>query len=167
MNTLTVPDLELHSASVEYTHAVGAALGKIVRGGDVLALQGDLGAGKTNFVQGLARGLNITEDVNSPTFILANEYNSGRLPLYHVDAYRVENADEAEGFGLDDYLNSDGVTVVEWAERVRAALPRDVLWVELEYVSENGRRLHANALGPRAGELLMQWKTELDHAVGN
>lgn len=160
-----MPVIELLSPRVEYTHAVGAALGKIVRGGDVLALQGDLGAGKTNFVQGLARGLCITGDVNSPTFILANEYTDGRLPLYHVDAYRVENAAQAEGFGLDDYLNGEGVTVVEWAERVREALPRDVLWIQLEFVSENERRLQATAHGPRAGELLSEWKTELGHVA--
>jgi tRNA threonylcarbamoyladenosine biosynthesis protein TsaE len=152
---------------VEYTHWIAESLGRCVRSGDVLALQGDLGAGKTNFVQGLARGLGITQDVNSPTFILANEYPGGRLPLYHVDAYRVENAAEAEGFGLDDYLNGEGVTVVEWAERVREALPNDTLWIEMDYVNENERRLRATAQGPRSGELLAQWKIELSHAAGN
>lgn len=126
----------------------------MARAGDVIALQGDLGAGKTNFVQGLARGLGIAEDVNSPTFILANEYYSGRLPLYHVDAYRVADAAEAEGFGLDDYLNGDGVTVVEWAERVRGALPRDVLWIEFAYVSENERQLLFTAHREHSLELL-------------
>ena len=140
---------------------MGAALGKIVRSGDVVALQGDLGAGKTNFVQGLARGLAIAQDVNSPTFILANEYNDGRLPLYHIDAYRVENAQEAEGFGLDDYLSGDGVTVIEWAERVRNALPRDVLWIEFEYVDENTRYVRATAHGPRASGLLTEWQDQI------
>lgn len=165
VNKTIAPAIELRSPRVEYTHALGATLGKIVRGGDVLALQGDLGAGKTNFVQGLARGLDIIEDVNSPTFILANEYTGGRLPLYHIDAYRIEHAAQAEGFGLDDYLNGEGVTVVEWAERVRAALPRDILWIQFDYVSESERHLQANAYGPRAGELLLQWKTELGHAA--
>lgn len=142
------------SQSVEQTHELGARLAAHLRAGDVLALQGDLGAGKTNFVQGLARGLGITEDVTSPTFILANEYYTGRVPLFHVDVYRVENADEAAGFGLDDYLNGNGVTVVEWAERVRAALPHDVLWVELEYVSENERSLRFRPGGARSQELL-------------
>jgi tRNA threonylcarbamoyladenosine biosynthesis protein TsaE len=144
---------EITSTSVEQTHELGARLGNLVHAGDVIALQGDLGAGKTNFVQGLARGLGITEDVNSPTFILANEYYTGRLPLYHADAYRVENAEEAEGFGLDDYLNGDGVTVIEWAERVRAALPHDVLWIEFEYLNENERLLRFIATGERSSEL--------------
>lgn len=167
MNTITAPAFELGSSHVEYTQALGAALGSVVRSGDVVALQGDLGAGKTNLAQGLARGLGVTEDVNSPTFILANEYTSGRLALYHVDAYRVASADQAAGFGLDDYLNGEGVTVVEWAERVRGALPQDVLWIELEYINENERRLKATAHGLRAGELLALWKSKLDHAVGN
>ena len=152
---------QFSSASVEQTHALGARLGTVLRTGDVIALQGDLGAGKTNFVQGLARGLGISEDVNSPTFILANEYLSGRLPLYHIDAYRVENAAEAEGFGLDDYLNGDGVTVVEWAERVRAALPPDVLWIEMEYRDETTRTLAVTATGTNAARLL---KEEFDFA---
>jgi tRNA threonylcarbamoyladenosine biosynthesis protein TsaE len=141
------------STGVEQTHALGERLGAVLLPGDVLALRGELGAGKTNLVQGLARGLGITEDVNSPTFILANEYYSGRLPLYHIDAYRVENAEEADGFGLDDYLNGDGVTVIEWAERVREALPHDVLWLELEYVGENERLIRAAPLGPRSAQL--------------
>ena len=160
MNALTARAQTITSASVEKTQALGARLGQVVRAGDVIALQGDLGAGKTNFVQGLAHGMDITEEVNSPTFILANEYHSGRLPLYHIDAYRVADAAEAEGFGLDDYLNGDGVTVIEWAERVRDALPRDVLWIELEYVSENERSLRITANETRAASLLAQWQAQ-------
>ncbi len=151
--TPSAPVSEITSTSVEQTRALGARLGSVVRAGDVIALQGDLGAGKTNFVQGLARGLQITEDVNSPTFILANEYHSGRLPLYHIDAYRVSDAAEAEGFGLDDYLFGDGVTVIEWAERVRDALPQDVLWLEFEYRDETTRALYVRAPGANAGRL--------------
>lgn len=154
MNVRARVEMEIESESAAATQAWGAALAPQLAPGDVIALQGDLGAGKTNFVQGLARGLGIREDVNSPTFILANEYPGGRLPLYHVDAYRLENADEARGFGLDDYLNGNGVTVVEWAERVRDALPQDTLWIEFEYLGENERRLTFNALGARAAEIL-------------
>lgn len=156
-------ELEILSARAEMTQALGARLSVHLTRGDVIALQGDLGAGKTNFVQGLARGLGIIEAVNSPTFILANEYPGGRLPLYHIDAYRLENAAEARGFGLDDYLNGDGVTVIEWADRVRDALPSDVLWIELEYVSENERRLLCRARGARSRALL----DNLKNAVGN
>src|SRR5581483_11564817 len=159
MITTTV---EIWSASVEMTRALGEALARQLAPGDVIALQGELGAGKTNFVQGLARGLGITEDVNSPTFILANEYLSGRLPLYHIDVYRIENAEEAEGFGLDDYLNGEGVTVIEWADRIRDVLPHDVLWIELEYVDEQQRRICITPLGTRANTLL----DELSDAAG-
>jgi tRNA threonylcarbamoyladenosine biosynthesis protein TsaE len=151
-------DLKINSRSVQQTQELGAQLGKILRAGDVVALQGELGAGKTNFVQGLARGLGIAEDVNSPTFILANEYYSGRLPLFHIDAYRVSDAAEAEGFGLDDYLNGNGATVIEWAERVRAALPRDVLWIQFEYAGENERALQFHALGKESAARLNEFQ---------
>jgi tRNA threonylcarbamoyladenosine biosynthesis protein TsaE len=154
MNSVLDSRIEIVSESVEQTQSLGAQLGAIVQAGDVLALVGDLGAGKTNFAQGLARGLGVTEDVNSPTFILANEYYSGRVPMYHVDAYRVQDAAEAEGFGLDDYLNDDGVTVIEWAERIRAALPPDVLWILFNYLDENQRGLAFIPSGGRAGELV-------------
>lgn len=154
---MSTQPIQISSPGSEFTQALGERLGQLVRPGDVIALQGDLGAGKTNFVQGLARGLNIRQDVNSPTFILANEYQDGRLPLYHIDAYRVEDAEEARGFGLDDYLNSEGVTVIEWAERVRAALPPDRLWIELEYVGENERRMTITGTGARSAELLAEW----------
>ncbi len=155
--------LEITSADVEQTRAWGKQLGTLLERGDVIALQGDLGAGKTNFTQGIAHGLGIAEDVNSPTFILANEYFSGRLPLYHIDAYRVADAAEADAFGLDDYLNSDGVTVIEWAERVRDALPTDALWVVFEYRGENERALEFRASGERSRALL----NELQHVIGN
>lgn len=157
---------EWQSHSAEETQTLGAALAKWLAPGDVIALQGELGAGKTNFVQGLARGLEIHEDVNSPTFILANEYTTGRLPLYHIDAYRVANAAEARGFGLDDYLNGGGVTVIEWAERVREALPREHLWLELEYRGESERRVRATANGTRYQEMLRRVSEELLRAVG-
>lgn len=160
VNPVTATGQKYVSPAVKVTHQLGAALGRVLQRGDVIALQGDLGAGKTNFVQGIAQGLGITEDVNSPTFILANEYPGGRLPLYHIDAYRVESAQEAVGFGLEDYLEGDGVTIIEWAERVRAALPSDILWIELEYVSENERSLSISALGTRSTQLLADWQPQ-------
>lgn len=153
---------EILSTSVEQTHALGTGLGERVAPGDILALEGDLGAGKTNFVQGLGAGMGISETINSPTFILANEYHSGRVPLYHVDAYRVENGAEADGFGLDDYLNGDGVTVIEWAERVREVLPHTLLWIQFEYVDETTRRIRFVPQGERARELVREYR-----AAGN
>jgi tRNA threonylcarbamoyladenosine biosynthesis protein TsaE len=142
--------LAISSRSVQETQRLGQRVGELAQAGDVLALEGELGAGKTNFAQGLAKGLGVTEVVNSPTFILANEYLSGRIPLYHIDAYRVQDASEARGFGLDDYLLGDGVTVVEWADRVNEALPEDTLVVRLEYVGENERSIRLIPMGPRA-----------------
>lgn len=147
-------ELELVSTSPEETQALGVQLGQLVLPGDVIALQGDLGAGKTNLVQGLARGLGVTEDVNSPTFILANEYPGGRLPLYHIDCYRVQDAAEAFGFGLEDYLDGQGVTIIEWADRVRAALPSDSLWIVFEWTGEQTRRLGLSGAGERGRALV-------------
>jgi tRNA threonylcarbamoyladenosine biosynthesis protein TsaE len=158
--------LNVFSTSVEQTRQLGSLVGQAAQPGDVIALQGELGAGKTNFAQGIALGLGVTEDVNSPTFILANEYTTGRVPLYHVDAYRVRDAEEARGFGLDDYILGDGVTVIEWADRVRDALPHDVLLVEFEYVGENERAIRFHASGPRAETILQEMNTHLDNVVG-
>src|SRR5919206_1860961 len=107
----TAQSLNLISHDVQETQRLGAQLGARVAPGDVIALQGDLGSGKTNFVKGLARGLGIKASVHSPTFILMNEYREGRLPLYHVDAYRLSGPAEAINLGLEDYLNDLGVMV--------------------------------------------------------
>ncbi len=150
--------LDLISHNVEQTQRLGARLGALLLPGDVLALQGELGSGKTNFVKGLARGLGVRASVHSPTFILMNEYREGRLPLFHVDAYRVESAAEAWALGLDDYVNDMGVTVVEWAERIRAVLPDENLWIEFRYISDTKRALLMQAHGERYHSLLQEFK---------
>jgi tRNA threonylcarbamoyladenosine biosynthesis protein TsaE len=101
-----------------------------LKAGDIVALHGDLGAGKTCFIRGLARGLGVTRTVHSPTFTLINEY-PGRLTLYHMDLYRIRNADEALDFGLDDYLFGNGVCAIEWAERIARLLPPETIRVTL------------------------------------
>lgn len=116
--------------SAEETEAVAATLAAALRPGDIVALHGDLGAGKTCFIRGLARGLGVTRTVHSPTFTLINEY-PGRLTLYHMDLYRIRNADEALDFGLDDYLFGDGVCAIEWAERIARLLPPATIRVSL------------------------------------
>src|SRR4051812_35178539 len=107
------------TASPEETHALGAALGARLRAGDVVLLRGELGAGKTAFVQGLARGFGVPESrrVASPTFTLVNEH-AGRAPLYHIDLYRIEDPSDLEEIGMRDYFSGRGVAVVEWAERL-------------------------------------------------
>lgn len=150
--------LDLISHSPEQTERLGARLGRLLASGDVIALSGELGAGKTHFVKGLARGLDITDEVRSPTFILANEYRGGRLPLFHVDAYRVASAAEALGFGLEDYLDGEGVTAIEWAERIRPVLPPAHLWIEFRHLTETKRKILMQAKGARYEQLLAELK---------
>lgn len=121
----------LVSTHPEQTRAIGLALGRAAHPGTVLALRGELGAGKTQLAKGVAEGLGVTTTVNSPTFVLMNEH-VGRLRLYHVDAYRLADAEEALAAGLLDDREIDGVTVIEWADRLDGWLPVDRLDVTLE-----------------------------------
>ena len=113
------------------TDGHGRALAAALRAGDVLALDGDLGAGKTHFVKGIAAGLGCDGDVTSPTFTLVHEYAGGRLPLFHFDFYRLESEDETLRIGLDDYLGAGGVLVIEWAGKFPALLPAGTRWFRL------------------------------------
>jgi len=114
--------MEYRTAGEAETEAVGEALAKTLAPGTVIAFTGDLGAGKTAFTRGLARGLGIAERVTSPTFTIVNEYTGGRLPLFHFDMYRLESADELFDIGWEDYLRRGGVCAVEWSEKVEEAL---------------------------------------------
>ncbi len=145
---------ELITHTLAETQALGARLGELARAGDLFCLQGELGAGKTSFVQGVGRGLGIADAIHSPTFILANEHRGGRSPLYHIDLYRVESVGEAIGFGLDDYLAGDGVVVIEWAEKIREALPRERLWITFQHAGENERKISFGAVGAQYEQLL-------------
>ncbi|MDP6397136.1 MAG: tRNA (adenosine(37)-N6)-threonylcarbamoyltransferase complex ATPase subunit type 1 TsaE [Candidatus Marinimicrobia bacterium] len=107
---------------------------------DVLALSGDLGSGKTTFVQGLAEGLGVTANVVSPTFKLVNEFD-GSLPLYHLDFYRIESASAAVAIGIEHYVFGDGVTVIEWADRYPEVIPDDAIQIHFEVMSETERRI--------------------------
>jgi len=124
--------------------------------GDLICLVGELGAGKTTLVGGLARGWGAVETVNSPTFVFVNEYSrpqGGRL--YHVDAYRLRNAAEAESIALDDLLSTrDAAVLIEWPERVKEALPDEGLWIVLTWQDEQSRKIEVTAQGSRALELL-------------
>ncbi len=143
------------SRSREETLRFGEALGALLRPGDVLALEGPLGAGKTTLVQGLARGLGVPREVpvTSPTFTLVAEY-PGRVPLRHADFYRVESAARLADAGFDDLLDGDGVLVVEWPERFPGALPADRLWIRLEIRGESERLLRLLGVGERAEALV-------------
>lgn len=150
--------LDIISHSAAQTQRLGARLGELAQTGDLFCLEGELGSGKTCFVQGLGRGLGILEAIHSPTFILANEHRNGRLPLFHLDAYRMGSAAEALGIGLDDYLAGDGVCVIEWAEKIRAALPPERLWIVFRYLGETKRALLVRASGARYEALLSEFK---------
>ena len=122
------------------TIALGKKIGQQLVAGDVLVLDGDLGAGKTTFTKGLAAGLEIPDIIKSPTFTIIHEYQDGRLPLYHMDAYRLENGG-AEDLGLEEYFDGDGVSVVEWAEFVEDELPADFLAINFKRTDDDNTRV--------------------------
>ena len=124
----------------EQTEAVGEALGKILHSGTIVAYQGDLGAGKTAFTRGLARGLGASEAVTSPTYTIVNEYLSGRIPLFHFDMYRLSCADDLWDIGWEDYLERGGVCAVEWSENVTEAM-ENAIFVRLEKTGDSSRRI--------------------------
>ncbi len=137
---------ELISKSPAETETLGEQFGRAARRGQVIALSGDLGAGKTQFVRGLARGLGILGRVHSPTFTLVNEYGGGRLKLFHLDLYRLETAEQILSAGIEEYLSPDGVSVVEWAERLKAESGKrkaenQMVNVCIEVLSETARRI--------------------------
>lgn len=122
------------------TIVLGKKIGQQLVAGDVLVLDGDLGAGKTTFTKGLAAGLEIPDIIKSPTFTIIHEYQDGRLPLYHMDAYRLENGG-AEDLGLEEYFDGDGVSVVEWAEFVEDELPADFLAIHFKRTDDDNTRV--------------------------
>jgi tRNA threonylcarbamoyladenosine biosynthesis protein TsaE len=136
--------------SVEAAQAFGENLAADLVGGEIFALHGVLGAGKTQLVKGLARGLGFTGDVTSPTFTLIHEYHGGRLPIYHIDLYRIRSEKEAIDLGIEEYLPSDGVTVIEWPEHIPTLLPAQTRHWELEVVSLTERVIHDVSATPAA-----------------
>lgn len=128
----------LESDSPEQTLQIGRMLGESAVPGEVYALDGDLGVGKTVFTKGFAEGLGIEEPVSSPTFTILQIYEDGRIPLYHFDAYRIEEPEEMEEIGFDEYVDGDGVCLIEWAGRIEELLPRDTRIVHIEKDLEKG-----------------------------
>ena len=132
--------MEIITHSPEQTEAVGAALGKRLNPGAVIAYQGDLGAGKTAFTRGVACGLGAKESVTSPTYTIVNEYLSGKYPLFHFDMYRLASSDDLFDIGWEDYLDRGGVCAVEWSENVADAMEGAIL-VTIEKLGEDSRRI--------------------------
>ena len=146
--------IEFFSRSPEQTRRIGMRLGGEIKAGDVICLQGNLGAGKTTFVQGLAQGWRSLDSVSSPTFILVNLYRRANGDqLFHLDTYRLESIPEAEELDLDSML-AEGALIIEWPERLGDLIPRERLWINLEYRAEEHRQMRFNAFGNRYDELL-------------
>jgi tRNA threonylcarbamoyladenosine biosynthesis protein TsaE len=153
--------LEFFSRSPEQTRRVGMRLGNLLLPGDVICLQGDLGAGKTTFVQGVAQGWGSLDPVSSPTFIIVNIYRRpGEEQLFHMDAYRLDSAPEAAELDLDEMLARGGL-LVEWPERVQGILPETHMWISFEYVAEENRQFVLKASGARYDFLLGELRQEL------
>ena len=139
---MTAPIEEVISQSVAETEAIAGKLAATLAGGECIALQGDLGAGKTQFVRGLVRGLGgNTAAVSSPTFVLLHVYQGGRLTVYHLDAYRVAGPEDFESIGFPELLEQGGVVIVEWARRVESLLPSNCIWIDIEPIAENERKI--------------------------
>ena len=129
------------SNSAEETEAFGRKFSGQVKAGDVIALTGELGSGKTQFVKGLAAGLAAMTAATSPTFTLIHEYSGGRLPVYHFDFFRIEDRQSAERLGLNDYFFGDGVSVIEWADRFPDLIPENARWISFDTKSETQRAI--------------------------
>ncbi len=153
-------DLQLVSHSPEQTQRLGTHLGKLSQTGDVYLLAGNLGSGKTCLTQGIAWGLGVKEYAFSPSFVIVREYH-GRLPLYHIDLYRLDRTEEIVDLALEEYFYGNGVSVVEWAEKGIDLLPRENLLIKLNYISTTDRSLTIEAKGERYTQLLESLKEEL------
>jgi tRNA threonylcarbamoyladenosine biosynthesis protein TsaE len=151
---------EITSKSVGATYRFGKALGKLLGPGDLVAFTGDLGAGKTCCIQGIADGLGIQERgiVTSPTFTLIQEYQ-GRIPMYHFDVYRFTHEDEIHDLGYEEYFYGEGVTVIEWAERITAFLPTEYLAIHLHVATDQTRCIQLRAYGERYEHVIRSLST--------
>ncbi len=146
--------MDFFSRSPEQTRRLGMRLGGALQVGDVICLQGDLGAGKTTFVQGVAQGWGSLDSVSSPTFILVNVYRRGdEARLFHMDSYRLDSTLEAEELDLDSML-TQGPLLIEWPERINGLVPSERLWIRLEHVDEEEREMNFKATGKRYDDLL-------------
>ena len=146
--------IDFLSHNPEQTRRIGMRLGGALQPGDLICLQGDLGAGKTTFVQGIAQGWGSLDAVSSPTFILVNMYRrDDHSQLFHMDAYRLDSTPEAEELDLDSML-AEGALIVEWPERMAGLIPAERLWVNLEHVDDEERQMKFNSSGKRYDELL-------------
>jgi tRNA threonylcarbamoyladenosine biosynthesis protein TsaE len=155
-------ELDFISHSVAQTIRVGQRLGELLGPGDLVLLLGDFGSGKTHLIKGIAQGLGSTDLVNSPSFVLVNEYRAGpshgQITIYHADLYRIEDPAELPGIGLEEAWSAGGVCLIEWAERARGWLPHDHLAIHLRYLSDTKRVLRFAPHGERYEMLVTEFK---------
>ncbi|NTW03712.1 MAG: tRNA (adenosine(37)-N6)-threonylcarbamoyltransferase complex ATPase subunit type 1 TsaE [Oscillochloris sp.] len=160
--TQVAHELDFISHSPAQTERIGQRLGEQIAAGDLILLVGNFGVGKTHLVKGVARGLDSTDLVTSPSFVLVNEYCSGRarkrMPIYHVDLYRIAEEGELTTIGLDELWSSDGVCLIEWPERAAAIMPAEHLAIHMQHISETKRRLRLIPNGSRYVELIDRFK---------
>lgn len=161
MPILDKHSLDFISRSPEQTRRIGMRLGGLLQPGDLVCLQGNLGAGKTTFVQGIAQGWGASDEVSSPTFVLVNVYRrADGSRLSHMDAYRIESAPEAEELDLDTMQN-EGPLLIEWADRIQEILPPERLWISLEHTGEEQREMRFHAEGKRCDEIIHQLRLSM------
>ncbi|MEY8371230.1 tRNA (adenosine(37)-N6)-threonylcarbamoyltransferase complex ATPase subunit type 1 TsaE [Aerococcaceae bacterium 50-4] len=144
----------------ESTKAFAQKLAKHVQPGDIICLEGNLGAGKTTFTKYFAKALGIDQAIKSPTYTIIREYEDNDIPLYHMDAYRLEETG-SDSVGLEDYINGDGVTIIEWPQFVVEDLPKDYLWLTLTSKSETSRSVDVSYEGPRGQDLYKDLQSEI------
>ena len=157
-----IEKIEIISNSAAQTIEIARLIGEKLKDGDLLALSGELGSGKTCFTKGLAKGLGVSEEyqITSPTFTLINEYPA-RCKLYHFDVYRLSGYSELEDLGYEEYFAGNGVVVVEWADKIDKIIPRDSIFINFEYVDENRRKMIVRGLKSRLSELAIDKKMEV------
>ncbi len=131
---------QFHSFSEQQTEKIACEIAKLLKKNDIIAFKGGLGAGKTSFVRGLAKGLELRDDVSSPTFAIVNEYR-GEIPLYHFDMYKINSIEDLYSTGFFDYIDTDGIIAVEWSENISAALPDKHITVEIEHSGQDERNI--------------------------
>jgi tRNA threonylcarbamoyladenosine biosynthesis protein TsaE len=155
---MELKSLKLTTKSPEETQKLGYLIGKRLKAGDVVALFGDLGSGKTCLIQGIAKALEVKEGtVNSPTFTLINEYQ-GNIPVYHIDLYRIQKAEELSDLGLEEYIYSHGLCAIEWADRIEEFLVDGFLRVKIFWESENSRRFDIIGIGKRYEKIVEEFQ---------
>ena len=156
----------LRTRSERETIQFGKQIGKRLQPGDVVALIGELGAGKTHLIKGLAQGAGVEQPdaVTSPSFTLIHEHK-GKIPFYHIDLYRLVTEGEGEALGLEEYLGGRGITAIEWADKIPSLLPKEVLWIHIRYLQTHSRSIRILGKGSRYGQLVKKLRGERESKI--